>query len=408
MKKIMQTTRLAFRTLLRNPLRSFFMMLGVTIGIASLTAMASIGEATRQETLRQFKRMVGTYDVINIVPGAASTRGMPSLTTVEPVLKFTDATAIANEVDGVLQVAEVQNAFDIDVKYRDKATVSAIYGISANWLEMRSFFVETGDPITPDDIVGVARVAVIGQDIVTGLFPDTDPIGKQLRIGNVPFLVKGIVVSRGAGPGGSSLDGVIYIPVTTASKRLFNRDYLTTITAQLENPENPGPVVESIRAVLRERHGIVPPGEDDFTIRNSRANVERIAAVSSTLGTILTGVSVIAMIIGGTVIMSLMLIAVSERRREIGVRRAVGATRSDVMLQFLIEAATVSLSGGLVGIALGIGGAALASMQQQLQPVLIWDTIGLAVAVSVGLGLVFGLQPAWKAANIDPIDALRS
>ncbi len=408
MKKIMQTIRLAFRTLLRNPLRSFFMMLGVTIGIASLTAMASIGEATRQETLRQFKRMVGTYDVINIVPGAASTRGMPSLTTVEPVLKFTDATAIANEVDGVLQVAEVQNAFDIDVKYRDKATVSAIYGISANWLEMRSFFVETGDPITPDDIMGVARVAVIGQDIVTGLFPDTDPIGKQLRIGNVPFLVKGIVVSRGAGPGGSSLDGVIYIPVTTASKRLFNRDYLTTITAQLENPENPGPVIESIRAVLRERHGIVPPGEDDFTIRNSRANVERIAAVSSTLGTILTGVSVIAMIIGGTVIMSLMLIAVSERRREIGVRRAVGATRSDVMLQFLIEAATVSLSGGLVGIALGIGGAALASMQQELQPVLIWDTIGLAVAVSVGLGLVFGLQPAWKAANIDPIDALRS
>ena len=404
----MQTFRLALRTLIRNPLRSFFMMLGVTIGIASLTAMASIGEATRQETLRQFKRMVGTYDVINIVPGAASTRGMPSLTTVEPVLKFADASAIADEADGVLQVAEVQNAFDIDIKYRDKTTVSAVYGISANWLEMRSYFIETGDIITQEDIASVARVAVIGQDIVTGLFPNEDPIGKQVRIGNVPFEVKGILVSRGAGPGGSSLDGVLFIPVTTASRRLFNRDYLTTITAQLADPDRPGPAIESIKTILRERHGIVPPVEDDFTISDPRANVEQIAEVSSTLGTVLTGVAIIAMIIGGTVIMSLMLIAVSERRREIGVRRAVGATRSDVMLQFLIEAAVVSVIGGIVGIAVGVGGAMLASIQQDLTPVLIWDMIGLAVLVSVGIGLVFGLQPAWKAANIDPIDALSS
>lgn len=406
--KIGQTVRLAMRTLLRNPLRSFFMMLGVTIGIASLTAMASIGEATQQETIRQFKRMVGTYDLVSIEPGAASTRGMPSLTTVEPSLKFADAAAIAEEADGVLQVAEVQNAFDIDIKYRDKTTVSAVYGVSANWLEMREYYLETGDVITPEDIASLARVTVIGQDIVTGLFPNEDPMGKQVRIGNVPFTVKGILVSRGAGPGGSSLDGVIFIPVTTASKRLFNRDYLTTITAQLRDPNRPESSIESIKQILRERHGIVPPGEDDFTISDPRASAEQVAEVSSTLSTILTGVAIIAMIIGGTVIMSLMLIAVSERRREIGVRRAVGATRSDVMLQFLIEAATVSVIGGLLGIALGVGGATIAALQQELPPVLIWDTIGLAVFVSVAIGLVFGLQPAWKAANIDPIDALQS
>jgi putative ABC transport system permease protein len=196
--------------------------------------------------------------------------------------------------------------------------------------------------------------------------------------------------------------------VTTASKRLFNRDYLTTITVQLDDPLNPGPVADEITAVLRERHGIVPPGEDDFTLNSPLAAAEQIADVDSTLTRVLTGVSVIATIIGGTVIMSLMLIAVSERQREIGVRRAVGATRNDIMWQFLVEAATVSLLGGLIGTALGLGGGAVVTLQQGMPPVLLWTTIGWAVALSISVGLVFGLQPAWNAANTDPIDALRS
>lgn len=406
--QLAQTVGLALRTLLRNPLRSLFMMLGVTIGIASLIAMASLGAATQRETLRQFKRMVGTYDVVNILPGAARTRGMPSLTTVEPVLKFADAAAIRAGVGGVAQVAEVQNAFDVDIIYRDRATVSALYGIAANWLEMHSYFLAAGDVITPDDIAGLARVAVIGQDIVAALFPDEDPLGKQLRIGNVPFEIKGVLVPRGAGPGGGSLDGIVFIPVTTASKRLFNRDYLTTITVQLEDPDGADDTIAAITAMLRERHGIVPPAEDDFTVSNPRATAEQVAQVGSTLDRVLAGIATIAMIIGGTVIMSLMLIAVSERRNEIGVRRAVGATRTDVMLQFLIEAATVALLGGVTGAALGAGSATLVAMQRGLVPVLAWDAIGLAVFASMGVGLVFGLQPAWKAANVDPIDALRA
>jgi putative ABC transport system permease protein len=406
--KLFGTIALAMRTLVRNPLRSFFMMLGITIGIASLTAMSSVGEATKNETMRRFKRMVGTYDVVNVTPGASRTRGMPSLTTVEPSLKFEDAKAIAEQADSVRQVAEVQNAFDIDVIHRDNTTAAAIYGISANWLEMHSYFIDSGNLLTEDDIGSLARVAVIGPDVQRALFPNEDPLGKQLRIGNVPFQVKGVLVSRGAGPGGGSLDSIVFIPVTTASKRLFNRDYLTTITMQLKDPDESGPAIEEISAILRERHGIVPPGEDDFSISNPRATAEQVSEVSSTLATVLTGVAAIATIIGGTVIMSLMLIAVSERRREIGVRRAVGATRKDVMMQFLVEAATVSVIGGLVGVALGIAGATIVVTQQQLPPVLTWSAIGGAVLLSVGIGLVFGLQPAWKAANIDPIEALRS
>jgi putative ABC transport system permease protein len=257
-------------------------------------------------------------------------------------------------------------------------------------------------------MASVARVAVIGPDVQEALFPNVDPLGKQIRIGNVPFQVKGVLVTRGAGPGGSSLDSIVFIPVTTASKRLFNRDYLTTITVELEDPLNPGPVSDAITAVLRERHGIVPPGEDDFTLNSPLAAAEQIAEVDSTLTRVLTGVSVIATIIGGTVIMSLMLIAVSERQREIGVRRAVGATRKDIMWQFLVEAATVSLIGGLIGTALGLVGGTVATLQQDMPTALLWTTIGWAAALSIAVGLAFGLQPAWKAANTDPIDALRS
>ncbi len=406
--QLYRTISLALRTLLRNPLRSFLMMLGVTIGIAALTTMASVGEATKQETMRRFKRMVGTYDILNIAPGAARTRGMPSLTTVEPSLKFEDAKAIAAEARTITQIAEVQNAFDIDVKHRDNTVASAIYGISANWLEMHGYFIEAGTPISDDDVASLARVAVIGVDVQTALYPNQDPLGQQLRIANVPFQVKGVLVSRGAGPGGGSLDNIVFIPVTTASKRLFNRDYLTTINAKLKNPDRPEAAIKEISAILRERHGIVPPGEDDFTVTSPRATAEQVTEVRSTLSTVLTGVAVIAILIGGLVIMSLMLIAVSERRREIGVRRAVGATRRDVMVQFLIEAATISVLGGLTGVAFGVAGAAIAAMQQDLPPILMWSAIGSSVGLSVCIGLVFGLQPAWKAANLDPIEALRN
>jgi len=403
-----RTVVLALRTLARNRLRSFFMMLGVTIGIASLTGLASVGEATRQETMRRFKNMLGTFDVVIINPGGSSTRGMPSVVSVPPVLKEEDARAIASEVSLVRQVATMQFALDIDVKYRDRAASPSVIGVSPNWAEVRGEEVAIGAGISEEDNSSLARVAVIGEDVRKSLFPDEDPIGKQLRIADVPFQVKGILASRGVGPGGSSMDNLLIIPVGTASKRLFNRDYYTGMMAQLTDPAQSERAIADIRALLRERHGIVPPGEDDFTVTSPQAQVARVTDVGSTLSRVMTGVAIIATLIGGTVIMSLMLISVSERRREIGVRRAVGASRGDILMQFLVEAAVVSLMGGLLGLVLGVGTTLAAAMLTKLPPAIMWSAVGGSVALSVVVGLVFGLQPAWRAANVDPIQALRS
>jgi putative ABC transport system permease protein len=352
--------------------------------------------------------MIGTFDVVIINPGGASTRGMPSLTTSPPVLKPGDAAAIASEVALVKQVAVMQFAFDVDVKYADKTTSPSVMGVSPNWNVVRGEDIALGEGITEEDDASMARVAVIGEDLRRALFGEEDPIGKQIRIADVPFQVKGVLAPRGVGPGGASMDNTLAIPVATASRRLFNRDYYTGMMAQLRDPERAEEAIEDIKALLRERHGIVPPGEDDFTVTSPQAQVARVTDVGSTLSKVMIGVAVIATLIGGAVIMSLMLIAVSERRKEIGVRRAVGASQRDIMVQFLIEAAVVSFLGGLVGIVLGVGGTLAAAAVTQLPPAILWSAIGGSALLSVLVGLVFGLQPAWRAANVDPIQALRS
>jgi len=398
----------AWRSLTRSKLRSFLMMLGVIVGIASLTALASVGEATRQETMRQFKRMLGTFDTLTIRPGAGSTRGMPSLGAVEPSLKFGDGPAIAAGVRGVRRVALVQQAFDLDVSYRDETSVPLVLGVSPNWAEVRGEVVASGEHLSDEDDRTLARVTVIGSDVAQTLFHGDEPLGKVIRIADVPFQVKGVMASRGAGPGGVSLDNVLVIPVSTSAKRLFNRDYLTTLVVQLDDADESDRVADDVRSLLRERHRIIPPAEDDFTVGSPRATLAEITSVGTMLSKIVTGVAAIATLIGGAVIMSLMLIGVSERRREIGLRRAVGATRRDVLRQFLVEAALISAVGGAIGIVIGAGGATLGALLQKLPPAYEWPTIAAAFALSLAVGILFGLYPAWKAAHVDPIEALRS
>jgi putative ABC transport system permease protein len=273
---------------------------------------------------------------------------------------------------------------------------------------LRSDEVQDGVFFTEDQNAALARVAAIGTDVRATLFPDEDPLGKTLRIADVPFQVIGLLKSRGAGPAGGSLDNLVLIPVKTASRRLFNRDFLTMVIAQVKDPERSSEATESVAALLRERHHIRPPALDDFTITNPAATMAQVTRANSTLTKILTGVAVMALLIGGVVIMSLMSIAVSERWKEIGVRRSVGATRGDIVSQFMLEATLVALLGGIAGAVLGWSGMQFATRLQKLPQILVWRPFAAAILLSMVVGVVFGIYPAWKASRLDPIQALRS
>lgn len=392
----------------RYSLRTALMMLGIVVGIASLAVLSSIGEATKRETMQRFKNMIGTFDTIMIRPGGGRSRGMPTLVNVPPTLRFEDARAIATELPEIRSVAEMQSAFDIDIKYRDKSAFPGVFGVSSNWLALRSDEVADGSFFTEEQSASLSRVTVIGTDVRNVLFPEEDPIGKTIRIADVPFQVIGLLKSRGAGPAGGSLDNVVLIPVDTASRRLFNRDYVTMLIAQLKDPERSNEATNKVTALLRERHHIQPPALDDFAVTNPGAAMARVAQASSTLSKILTGVAIMALLIGGIVITSLMSIAVSERRKEIGVRRSVGAARGDIVVQFLLEATFIALLGGIIGVAIGWSGIELATRLQKLPPILVWQPFAIGIVLSLAIGIAFGIYPAWKASRVDPIQALRS
>jgi putative ABC transport system permease protein len=398
----------AARTMGRYRMRTLLMMLGVLVGISSLAVLTAIGEGTKRETMQRFKNMVGTFDTIIVRPGGGRFRGMPTLVNVPATLRFDDAKAIANDLPEVKTVAEVQTAFDVDVKYRDHLASPAIFGATANWLALRSEDVADGTFFTEEQNASLARVAIIGTDVRKELFPDEDPLQKTIRIGDIPFQVIGLLRPRGAGPVGGSLDNLVVIPVNTAARRLFNRDFLTMLLVQIKNPERGAEGTENVTTLLRRRHHIEPAALDDFTVTNPAATMAQVTRVNSTLSKILTGVAAMALLIGGIVIMSLMSIAVSERRKEIGVRRSVGAARADIVIQFLLEAALVSLAGGMAGVLLGWSGMEVVTRILRLPQILVWQPFILSIFLSLAIGIAFGIYPAWTASKVDPIKALRS
>jgi putative ABC transport system permease protein len=398
----------AFRALRRSPMRTYLMMAGLVVGIGVLTAANFVGESTRQETAKQMKNMLRSFDTVMIRPGASRTRGMVSLTNVPPTLKFEDATAIATELPEISRVALLQNAFDIDVKSGDRTDATAVFGVSTSWLSIQGDEAVNGRLVTDEDIAGRARVAVLGADVAKELFADESPVDRPIQLAGVPFVVIGTLATRGAGPGGASLDDIILIPITTAATRLFNRDYLTMLIAQLRDPEHADAAVVRITELLRQRHHLAPQALDDFTLSSPKAVATRVTEATSTLVRLVWGSGLLVTAIGAVMVIGIMLTGVSERRSEIGLRRAIGATRADILAQFLLEALWASVGGAVLGIFAGAT-VALALTRLQHIPIVVSGTfVGLAVAVAIGVGILAGLYPAWKAARVDPVAALRA
>jgi putative ABC transport system permease protein len=384
------------------------MMAGLLVGIAVLTAANSVGESTRQETAKRVKNMLRSFDTVLIRPGASRTRGMVSVTNVPPTLKFEDAAAIATELPEVSRVALLQNAFDIDVKAGDRSDTAAVFGVSTAWLSIQGYQAVHGRLVTEDDVTSRARVALLGCDVTKELFPDGSAVGQTIQVAGVPFVVIGTLASRGAGPGGASLDDLIIIPVTTAATRLFNRDYLTMLIAQLRDPDHSDVAVTRITALLRQRHHLAAEALDDFQMTNPKSVATLVSQATSTLARLVWGSGLLVTAIGAAMVIGIMLAGVAERRAEIGLRRAIGASRSDILSQFLLEALWASCTGGVVGIGVGAIAAVLVTRAQHLPMAVSTAFLAIAFTAAIGVGILAGLYPAWKAARVDPVAALRA
>jgi len=390
----------AFRSLGRNRLRTFLMMIGIVIGITALTLIVAVGLGARQRVMERVRK----FGLESVMIWAGEREAVPSVTT----MKLEDAKALKQSIRGVVDVAPFQRQAQTDVKYQDKSASTMIFACTPTLAPLWDLAVAQGEFITDEDVTNLSRVGVIGTTVRKELFGATDPIGQQVRIGNVAFTITGTMQSKGVSPRGGDMDDRIYVPLSTYMRRLANVDYIGAIRVRFQSPANIGKAIPEITALLRERHQLAAGLPDDFSIATPTEITQVAEKALGTFNIFLVLIAGIALIAGGVVVANIMLISVNERRREIGLRKAVGARSRDIMLQFLLEASAVTLAGGVIGIVLGIGGAKLLSVIAKIPTTLSWASILIAVVFSVLIGIIAGVQPARRAARLQPIEALRS
>ena len=400
----------ALRGLLANKIRTFLMMVGIIIGIAALIGIVAVGQGAKAKVAKNTNKMWGTNPIM-ITASAAGPNAGPHMGMGVGVgsqtLVMEDLQAIEKEVPNVRKASPGLFKSDVQVKYQQQAKTTEVWGITPEFREYRSWDVDSGEFISDDDVRSLARVALIGETVARELFGDEDPVGARIMIDSVSFKVKGLLMARGTSPEGSDMDDRVMIPITTFSRRLYTVDYLSNIVVQLKDVNKMDETAAALTALLRDRHQIVPPKQDDFAVRTPSGVVKMFAGTSQTLTLFLGIVSGIALLVGGLVIMNIMLISISERTREIGIRRAIGARRKDILRQFLAEAVMVTLAGGLIGVLAGIAAVRTLSVMKGMPAVVSWQAVALAVAFSVAVGIVFGVQPARRAARMNPVEALR-
>lgn len=393
---------MAWASLIANKMRSILTMLGIIIGVAAVIALVSIGNGVKQDIQNSISSLGS--NLLMVMPGAPRTPGVrPSQGSMKS-LKVSDYQAIS-KLDGV-KAASPYTANSYVTIYQSKNWTTTVSGVSSNFQDVNNWTMAEGRFISSKNVENRERVAVVGQTVVKNLFAGEDPVGKEIRVKNIPFRVIGVLNSKGNGTMGNDQDDVIFIPYTTAMERVEGVDYLRMVYVVASDDNGIDRLQSDIENLLRVRHSIKDTNLDDFNIQNMKSIMETMEQTTGTLTLFLGAVAAISLVVGGIGIMNIMLVSVTERTREIGIRKALGATYFVIVTQFLIEAVVISLMGGLIGIALGIGASKLIGLASGMSTVISVLTIVLSFAFSMAIGLVFGIYPARKAAKLNPIDAL--
>ncbi len=396
--------RIAIRALTRNKMRSLLTMLGIIIGVGAVIATVGVGQGAQQQVQDQIAAM-GT-NVIFVSSGSVNSAGLRLGSGATKTLVYDDMQAILREVP-TISMAVPSSGASAQIVYENQNWNTRITGTEPQYFQIRTWDFARGSSFTQDDVTRSANVVVLGATVQQNLFGNTDPTGQTVRIGNLPFQVVGVLAAKGQSGIGQDQDDAIYVPITTLQKKITGQDWLQNIIASATSQPASYAAQDQITGLLRDRHRIRPGQDDDFSVRNL-ADVAQLADQSSKVMTLLlASIAGVSLIVGGIGIMNIMLVSVTERTREIGIRIAIGATESDVLRQFLSESVVLSLAGGIIGILFGVASSIT------ITKVLGWHILISALAVmaavvfSMAVGVFFGFYPARKAARLDPIEALR-
>lgn len=405
MTRSQRITRDVLATLMANRGRAVLMGLALVVGVATLSAVVAIGEGTRARVMEAVARH--GMDMIMVRSGGAVQVFAPRADQGIAGLSFEDVRAIEAEVPGVVMASAVQNQRGIDVVFQDRSVTTRVFGVEADWLEIRRWGVAEGDFLSDADVASLARVAFLGHGVARQLFPGGGAVGQTIRVANEPYEVRGVAIEMGASAGGDDWDDRIVIPATTSARRLFGRPYLEQIVFRVSDPGQVAVVAERTRELLRVRHGIAPGMEDDFFVREPEAVEDAALDPSRTLNALLVAVALLALLAAGLVVMNTMLTAVSQRAHEIGLRRALGARAGDISRQFLLETAVVAGMAAVLGALVGVLVAALLGALGVAAVRITWHPFVFSIVACVAVALAFGTQPARRAARIDPAVTLR-
>src|SRR3954469_9207439 len=402
--RLQSTLKIAFRALRRNKLRSALTALGIIIGVAAVIAMVGIGSGAKAQVEAQIASL--GQNVILVFSGSMTSSGIRTGWGGAGTLKVEDAEAIRREVPGVNAVSEEVRS-NSQIAAGNQNWFTQVLGESPDYFDIRQWPLAEGAPFTDQDVRSANKVCVIGRTTATQIFGNSDPIGQILRIKNVPFTVTGVLTSKGLSAQGPDQDDVVIMPYTSAMKRVAGGTTLRNINVQVADPQDLAPAQQQIIGLLRQRHNIRAGRDDDFTVRNQQEIAETATATSRVMTLLLGAIASVSLVVGGIGIMNIMLVSVTERTREIGVRLPVGAHGRDILTQFLIEAVSLSLVGGVIGILLGLGTSRVLSVVAHWPTLISIPSIIAAFFVSAAVGIFFGFYPARQAAQLDPIEALR-